>query len=161
MINKLTTVANEALRERWSTVGLFTLILTIGKAYSLRAEYATDVQGYIAQVFLAFIVSFVVAMAIHILLFILFSPRKKPVEAILIAQAPVKSKAEHEAAITAVNKEFVAVEKANAPANKSAEKAAKPFDLHKELGIPKRAAKKKSKKVARAKPKKKAAKKKK
>jgi hypothetical protein len=161
MINKLTAITNEALRERWSTVSLLTLILTLGKAYSTRAAYAVDAQGYIAQVFVALIVSFIVSMIIHILLFILFSPRPKPAAPIVSSTAPVKTKAEHEAAINAVHKEFVAVEKTNASAKTVEQKTVKPFDLHKELGIPKRTVKKSAKKSSRKTAKKAAAKKKK
>ena len=39
MINKLTVTTNEALRERWSTVSLLTLILVIGKAYRYSYDY--------------------------------------------------------------------------------------------------------------------------
>ena len=160
MINKLTVTTNEALRERWSTVSLLTLILVIGKAYSIREGYAVDAQGYFAQVFVALIVSFIVSMAIHIMLFIVFSPKPKPATYIVVGTtAPVKSKEHHEAAIIAMNKEIIAAEKAMPP--KPVEKTIKPFDLHKELGIPKRAAKKSSKKAARKPTKKKAAKKKK
>ena len=161
MINKLTVTTNEALRERWSTVSLLTLILVIGKAYSIRQGYAIDAQAYIAQVFVALIVSFIVSMAIHIMLFILFSPKPKPATYIVVGTAvPAKSKEHHEAAIIAMNKEIIAAEKATMPP-KPVEKTVKPVDLHKELGIPKRPAKKTSKKVTRKPAKKKASKKKK
>lgn len=166
MINRITAITNEALRERWSTVALLTALLTIGKAHSIRAAYAIDVQGYFAQVFFAIVVSFLLALVIHVLLFIIFSPKKQLTEKLVIIGAtPVKTQRDNDAAITAVHSELEAANQAALVMNTQSSKTPKKtFNLAKELGVPAKPAKKATKKSSRAKAKpvkKKAAKKKK
>jgi hypothetical protein len=147
MINRITAVANEALRERWSTVAILTVLLTAGKAYSAWGSAETDLQSYLAQVFFALVISFVFSLAIHVILFLIFSPKNKPKKpSEPVVQTPVKAKEEHEAMIVAVHQEIEAVRKADAaaqgaPTTTQETKSAQPIDLHKELGVPKRAAK--------------------
>jgi len=174
MINRITAITNDALRERWSTVAILTALLTISKAYSIKEQYAIDVQGYFAQVFLALVISFLLALVIHVLLYLVFSPKARSTETPLVIGVPPKSKEQHDAAITAVHDELEAANQAAQALGTTkplvmatATTKPKKFDLAQELAMPKapgKKAKRSAKKVVRAKAKpakKKAAKKKK
>jgi hypothetical protein len=165
MINAITRISNEALRERWSTVTILTLILTAGKAWSIKDTFATDPGSFIAQVFFALVISFITAMIIHVVLYAIFSPKPTATPAtVTTTQAPTRTKEEHEAAITAMGKDLAMASTPRTARTQANRRERTPVDLHEELGIarPSRASAPKAKRGRGTKaPKRKAAKKKK
>ena len=76
MITKLARIANAALRERWSTVIIIALLLTAIRAVQDWSILATEPVTFFAKLFATLIISSIFSLAIHIVLYLLFSPNQ-------------------------------------------------------------------------------------
>jgi len=95
MITKAAKLVNDATRGRWSTVVLLTLIFTIMRGVAEWPSHANDPSLFAAKVFAMLIISAIVSFVIHVVLYVVFSP--KPIDSSEVFEKPVGGIAELEA----------------------------------------------------------------
>ncbi len=87
MITKAAKIVNSATRDRWSTVILLALIFTVMRIAAEWNLLATDGVLFAAKVFATLIIGAVLSFAIHVLLYLIFSP--KPIDVQEVFEKPV------------------------------------------------------------------------